>query len=70
MQKIILYRNGESLMGSDQLMNIDGRYNLDSVIRCVEDRNKRFAKNFPNQVADGFRFCDSRLNEYGQIIKI
>lgn len=70
MKKIILYRNGESLMGTDQLMNINGRYNLDSIVRLVEERNARFAKNFPNKVADGFRFCDDRLNEYGGIIKI
>ena len=70
MKKIILYRNGESLMGTDQLMNINGRYNLDSIVRCVEERNARFAKNFPNKVADGFRFCDARLNEYGGIIEI
>ena len=70
MKKIILYSNGQSLSGSDQLMYVDGRFNLTSIKKEVEKRNSRFCKNFPHKIADSFRFCDNRLNEYGSIIQL
>lgn len=71
MKKIILYKNGFSLCcGSDQLMYVDGRFNIESIKREVRMSNERKRNNFPHLVADGFRFCDNRLNEYGGIINI
>lgn len=70
MKRVILYREGRSILGSDGLLYIDGRFNLISIINYIKDRNKRVEKNFPHKVADGFIFCDERLNEYGKIINI
>lgn len=70
MKKIILYKNGFSLLGSDSLMYIDGRYNLQSTIAEVQKRNERYLKNFPHLIADGFRFCSDRLVESGNIINL
>ena len=70
MKKIILYRNNYSILGSDGLMHIDGRFSLQSTINEVKKRNERYSKNFPHLICDGFRFCDNRLNEFGNIIKL
>lgn len=70
MKKIILYRNGYSLLGSDQLMYVDGRYNLESTKEEVRKRNKRYEKHFNHLIEDGFRYCTDRLVEYGNVISI
>jgi hypothetical protein len=68
MKKIILYRNNNSILGSDGLMYIDGRFNINSTINEVKKRNERYFKNFPHKMADGFRFCSDRLVENGEMI--
>ena len=70
MKKIILYRNGYSIAGSDKLMYIDGRYNLESTKEEVRKRNKRYEKNFSHLLADGFRYCTDRLVEHGNVVSI
>ena len=68
--KAILRRNGRDLMGSDQLMYIDGRLNVSNAIEAVKQRNNRYKKNFPHKVADSFYFVDDRLNAKSGIITL
>ena len=68
--KAILRRNGKDLMGSDQLIYIDGRLNVSNAIRTVKERNERYKKNFPHKVADSFYFVDDRLNAKSKIITL
>lgn len=70
MQRIILYIGEKNIIGSDGLMKIDGRFKMESIKNEVKKRNERYIKKFPHLVADGFRFCNERLTERGQIIKL
>ncbi len=67
--KVILFRDKKEILGSDGLMKIDGRYNLSSIRQSIIDRNKRYVKNFPNEVADAYAICDERLNYKNENIK-
>lgn len=51
---IQLFTNGKMLLGSDGLLNVDGRFNSQSIRQAVQDRNKRYIKNFPHKVSDSY----------------
>lgn len=70
MQRIILTKQGEDILGSDGLMYVDGRLNLSNVIEKVKERNKRYSKNFPHKVADGFYKAGERLKQVSPIIEL
>lgn len=70
MKSIFLYIGDKRIIGSDGLMHIDGRLNIQSIKEKVRSRNSNYEKHFPHKICDGFRFCDRRLNEYGKIIKL
>lgn len=70
MKKVILRREGRDLVGSYQLAYIDGRFNLQSTINYLLDRNKRFEKNLPHIMADEFYFVDERLKRTSDNIKL
>lgn len=53
--KIQLFKDGKEIIASDGIMYVDGRLNAYNVRQKVVERNKRFAKNFPNKVCDSFR---------------
>lgn len=61
MTKVILTIDGSDILGSDGVMFIDGRKNLYNQIQEVKKRNKRYAKNFPHKVANGFYKVNDRL---------
>ena len=46
---ILLDANGQSLLGSDSVMPIDGRWNLASIRREVNEYRNRFKKHFPHK---------------------
>lgn len=68
MQKIILTIDGKDILGSDGLMYIDGRKNLYNQIMEVKERNKRYAKNFPHKIANGFYKVNDRLERISSTI--
>lgn len=68
MTKIILTIDGRDILGSDGLMYIDGRKNLYNQILEVKKRNKTYAKNFPNKVANGFYKVNDRLQRISSTI--
>jgi hypothetical protein len=70
MKRIILTQNNADILGSDGLMYIDGRLNMQSVKQKVNERNARFTKNFPHKIADGFYFAGERLSRISQIYSI
>lgn len=70
MKRVILYIDDISILGSDGLLHIDGRFNLESTKEYIRNRNKRVEKNLPKLVCNGFRFCDERLKEFGNIVKL
>lgn len=70
MKKAILRKDGKDLIGSDQLVYIDGRFNLDSTVNYLTERNKRLEKNLPKLVADEFYFVDKNLKRISGNIKI
>lgn len=70
MGKIILTKKGRDIIGSDGLMYIDGRFNLNSIKLQVIKRNKSYQKNFPHKIADGFYFVSERLVKISNIITI
>ena len=52
-----LTKNGKSLCcGSDRIIYYDRRWNISSIRRHIKERNKRYSKNFPHLVCDGFQF--------------
>ena len=67
--KILLFRNNQRILGSTGFMNIDGRFNQSSIRQSIIDRNKRYVKNFPNEVADAYVICDNNLNYKNENIK-
>ena len=67
--KILLFRNNKPILGSTGFMNVDGRYNQSSIRQTIIDRNKRVAKNFPNEVANAYVICDNNLNYNDNNIK-
>lgn len=69
MKRILLYKNGNRILGSTGLMHIDGRFGLEKTKNIVRDRNTR-CKNFPHEICDAFIFCDDRLKETGKLIQI
>ena len=64
MKKVLLFKDGKSILGTDGLMYIDGRYNLNSIKEEVKNHNKTLIKNFPHLVADAFVVCYDRLDYY------
>lgn len=69
MQKILLTKDGIELLGTDGLMYIDGRKNLHNQILEVKARNKRYAKNFPHKIANGFFKVNDRLQKITGLIE-
>jgi hypothetical protein len=61
MRKIILTINNVDIIGSDGLLYVDGRYNIESIKEFIRARNYRLKKNFPHKVCDGFYFVNDRL---------
>lgn len=61
MKYIQLYRDGKDMIASDGVMKIDGRYNMQSIINEVKQRNKRFEANFPHKIATSFAICKGRM---------
>lgn len=61
MKTIQLFKDGKQILASDGILYVDGRYNAESVMREVVNRNKRFAKNFPHKVADSFAVYSGRI---------
>lgn len=57
-----LYQNGQRMLATDGRMYIDGRFNLQSAIQAVRDRNSRFKKNFPHKIADAFEYKGRIIN--------
>lgn len=51
---IDLYRNGQRIIATDGYMYIDGRWGLNRIRQAVAERNRRYQKNFPHKIADGF----------------
>ena len=70
MKKIRLYRNGNAILGSDGVMHIDGRLGINRTLTEVQNRNKRYKKNFPHLIADSFYFTDKRYNEFGKMYSV
>ena len=70
MKRIILTQKGNDILGSDGLMYTDGRLNINSVKNKVHERNKRFEKNFPHKLADGFYFVGEQLKKISSIHSI
>ncbi len=61
--KLQLFINDNPILGSDGVLNVDGRFNIYSVANAVRERNKRFEKNFPHKVCDGFaRFKNDKIS--------
>lgn len=68
MTKIILTIDGKDILGSDGLMYIDGRKNLYNQIMEIKERNKTYAKNFPNKIANGYYKVNDRLERVSSTI--
>ena len=69
MTKVILTIDGNDILGSDGVMFIDGRKNLYNQIIEVKERNKRYAKNFPHKIANGFYKVNDRLERISSTIE-
>lgn len=70
MKKLQLYRDGKPMLGTDGVMHVDGRFNACNVKLSVINRNKRYAKNLPHLVCDGFKYCDTRYKEISNLISL
>ena len=61
--KLQLFINDAPILGSDGILNVDGRLNIYSVANIVRERNKRVQKNFPHNVCNGFaRFKNDKIS--------
>lgn len=58
-----LTRGEKDIMGSDGIMKMDGRFNMESVKEKVRLRNFSFKEKFPHKIADGFFFTTDRLKK-------
>jgi len=67
-----LFINDKEIIASDGIMHVDGRFNIYSIANAVRERNKRFTKNFPHKVCDGFAmYKNNRIaNGYGTQYKL
>lgn len=66
-----LYRDGKEILGSDGVMHVDGRFNVESIRLTIKDRNTRYAKNLPRKVADSFACYKGRIGgPIGRIIHL
>ena len=70
MKRVILTQNNADILGSDGLMYIDGRLNLQNVKSKIKQRNERYAKNFAHKIADGFYFAGERLIKQSDIFNL
>ena len=70
MKRLILTIDNKDILGSDGLMYIDGRLNLNSIKQRVKQRNEKYMKNFPHKIADGFYFVNERLNKTSNTINL
>ena len=58
---IQLFKDDQMLLGSDGLMKIDGRLNIQSIINTVTNRNRTFEKNFPHKICNSFAIFSGRI---------
>lgn len=61
MKKVVLLKDGKEILGSDGISHIDGRFNHNSVVNYLLDRNKRYA-NLPHLIATEFYYTDNKYN--------
>lgn len=66
--KLQLYRNGAPIMGSDGILTVDGRSNVYTWRTNVMQRNRRYEKNFPHLIADGFKKLNKSFVEVGVFV--
>lgn len=65
-----LTQNEKEILSSDSLLYVDGRLSINNIKEKVKERNNRYAKNFPNKLADGFYITGERLSKVSQIYKL
>ena len=70
MKRIILTQKGRDILGSDGLLLIDGRFNLESIKEVIFARNNTLKKNFPNKIADGFYLAGEHLKQISKIYEL
>ena len=70
MKRVILTQNEKDILGSDGLLLIDGRLNLESIKEIIFARNYRMKKNFPYKVADGFYLAGEHLKQISKIYEL
>ncbi len=61
MKKIRLINNKQDILGSDGILYLDGRWNMDSIFEFIRARNYRMKKNFPHKLAHKFYFVNDRI---------
>lgn len=66
MTRLLLYKEGKSLLGMDAVMYVDGRLNIHNIKNKVEKRNAKYIKNFPHLICDSFMYA----GKYGQKINL
>ena len=70
MKRVILTQNEKDILGSDGLLLIDGRLNLESIKEIIFARNYTMKKNFPHKVADGFYLAGEQLKQISKIYEL
>jgi len=70
MKTLQLFKDGKEIIATDGVVYVDGRFNLNSIIREVKRRNERMI-NFPYKIADSFAVYKGAIrNGYGQITRM
>jgi len=71
MKILQLFKDGSEIIASDGIMYVDGRFNMNSIINEVYDRNSKM-KNFPHKIADSFAiYTGGRIgSSLSKIIKL
>ena len=67
MKTLQLFKDNKEILGTDGILYVDGRININTTIHCVIRRNERFSKNFPHKVCDSFAIYNNRIG--GQMSK-
>jgi hypothetical protein len=68
MGNVFLYRNAERIIGSVGLVWCE-KIDIKSVRDTILELNSK-RLNFPHQIADSFKFCNSQLIETSQLINL
>jgi hypothetical protein len=61
MKTLQLFRDGKEILASDGIMYVDGRFNHRNIVKAVNERNTRYAKNFPHKIATSFSIYANRI---------